>query len=65
MVARRFAEGDRVVVVGGEANKHRRPGIYTIVRLMPLSQNGFQYRVKAALDMHERVMDDHELAPAG
>jgi hypothetical protein len=64
MVARQFAEGDRVVIVGGEINKHRRPGVYTVVRLMPLSGLGFQYRVKAALDTHERVMDEYELAPA-
>lgn len=64
MFARRFVEGDRVVVVGGESGKHRHPGVYTVVRLMPLSGQGFQYRVKAASDTHERVMDDHELAAA-
>jgi hypothetical protein len=64
MFSRRFAAGDRVVIVSGESNMHKRPGIYTVVRVMPLSGTGFQYRVKTALDTHERVVDECELAPA-
>jgi hypothetical protein len=64
MFARRFAEGDRVIIVGGAVDKTVRAGTYTVVRLMPMAGLGFQYRVKAALDAHERVLDEYRLAPA-
>jgi hypothetical protein len=61
MLNRRFAKGDRVIVVGGGANENLRPGVYIVVRLLPLSSLGFQYRVKSALDTHERVFDEYML----
>jgi hypothetical protein len=64
MFTRRFAKGDRVIVVGNGANENVRPGVYVVVRVMPLAGLGFQYRVKSALETHERVLDEYRLAPA-
>ncbi len=64
MTARKFAPGDRVSVQPGRFDAHVRPGIYTIVRVLPETPSGWQYRVKNALDPHERVLDEAQLRSA-
>jgi hypothetical protein len=60
----KFAVGDRVALMANSSNINVRPGIYTIVRRMPASSQGCQYRAKSALDNHERVVDEAQLRRA-
>ena len=59
-----FSIGDRVEVVPTGANPNVRAGLYTIVRLLPVSGNTCQYRAKNALEAHERVLDQSQLRRA-
>ena len=61
MSQHKFAAGDRVAFLPDRYNANVRPGIYTIVRIMPVTNAGCQYRVKNALDSHERVLDEAQL----
>jgi hypothetical protein len=60
----KFATGDKVALMTNSSNVNVRPGIYTIVRRMPVSSQGCQYRAKSALDNHERVVDEAQLRRA-
>jgi hypothetical protein len=60
----KFATGDKVALMTNSSNINVRPGIYTIVRRMPVSSQGCQYRAKSALDNHERVVDEAQLRRA-
>lgn len=57
----KFAVGDKVALMTNSSNVNVRPGVYTIIRRMPLSGQGHQYRAKSALDSHERVVDEAQL----
>jgi hypothetical protein len=50
-----------VALVTNSSNANVRSGVYTIVRRMPASSQGCQYRAKSALDSHERVVDEVQL----
>ena len=63
MAKHRYVAGDRVSVSPDRMNINARPGIYTIVRIMPVTGPICQYRVKNALDSHERVLDEGQLTP--
>ena len=64
MVKHKFIKGDRVAVVPDRDNPNVRLGTYTVVRALPLAGSGPQYRVKHALDSHERVVDEAQLRAA-
>lgn len=64
MAHAKFSTGDRVELLPDRNNINVRPGIYTIVRPMPVTNQGFQYRVKNSLDSHERVLDEGQLRSA-
>lgn len=64
MAITKFAEGDRVSVQGTKNNPGIRPGIYTIIRPLPIGSEGRQYRAKNVLDSHERVFREAELVKA-
>ncbi len=64
MALHKFAAGDRVSFTPSKLDSNVRPGIYTIVRRMPVTNQGCQYRVKNAQDSHERVLDEAQLHPA-
>nr|WP_294554653.1 hypothetical protein [uncultured Rhodopila sp.] len=64
MTQHKFAVGDKVALVTNSANANVRSGIYTIIRRMPASSQGCQYRAKSALDSHERVVDEAQLRRA-
>lgn len=64
MLKHRFATGDRVVAMPDTSNPNIRPGVYTIVKVLPVAGFGCQYRVKNALDTHERVLNEALLRPA-
>ncbi len=61
MTEHKFAVGDRVALMTNSSNANVRPGVYTIVRRMPVSSQGCQYRAKSAFDSHERVVDEAQL----
>ena len=61
MTEHKFSAGDRVSVLPDRYDSNVRPGVYTIVRTMPVTNQGCQYRVKNALDSHERVLDEARL----
>ena len=64
MVKHKFTKGDRVAVVADKDNPNVRLGTYTVVRALPLAGSGPQYRVRHALDSHERVIDEAQLRAA-
>jgi putative ribosome biogenesis GTPase RsgA len=57
----KFAVGDRVSFVAGKFDTNVTRGTYLIVRTLPRTNQGVQYRVKNALDNHERVLDEDQL----
>ena len=64
MVKHKFTKGDRVAVAPDKDNPNVRLGTYTVVRVLPFAGSGLQYRVKHALDSHERVIDEAQLRAA-
>lgn len=64
MPKHKYAAGDRVVVVADRSNENVRPGIYRIVKVLPVTDRGCQYRAKHAVDTHERVLDEDLLRSA-
>ncbi len=60
----KFSAGDRVTLVPDRSNGNVRAGVYTIVRTMPVTSYGCQYRAKSVLDSHERVLDEAQLRGA-
>lgn len=64
MTEYKFSAGDKVALMTNSSNVNVRPGIYTIIRRMPVTQLGCQYRAKSALDNHERVVDEAQLRRA-
>jgi hypothetical protein len=63
MQTRIFGKGDRVVVISNDATRNIRSGVYTIVQLLPFSDQGFEYRAKNPLDFHDRVLAERMLRP--
>lgn len=61
MSQHKFSAGDRVMVQADRLDGNLRPGIYTIVRTMPVTNQGCQYRAKNALDNHERVLAEAQM----
>lgn len=64
MADHKFSAGDRVTLLPDRFNANARPGVYTIVRTMPVTSQGCQYRAKSLLDNHERVLDEVQLRGA-
>ena len=64
MAEYKFAAGDKVALTSNSSNVNVRPGIYTIVRRLPVSGQGRQYRAKSTFDSHERVVDEAQLRRA-
>ena len=64
MAEHRFRVGDRVELLPNRLNNNVRPGIYTIVKALPVTNQGCQYRAKNAMDSHERVLDEAQLRAA-
>ncbi len=64
MADHKFRAGDRVSLMPDRSNANVRPGPYVIVRTMPVTSAGLQYRAKSALDNHERVLDEGQLRGA-
>lgn len=58
MTKHKFAKGDRVAARADSSNTNVRPGIYTIVKVLPITGHGCQYRAKNVMDTHERVLDE-------
>jgi hypothetical protein len=46
------------------ANGNSAAGLYTIIKQLPLSSRGLQYRAKGATDTYERVLDEVLLSQA-
>jgi hypothetical protein len=64
MIKHKFATGDRVLAMPDASNTNIRPGIYTILKVLPIAGRGCQYRAKNVTDTHERVLDEALLRPA-
>ena len=61
-VRHKFAVGEKVEFLPGRNDLHVPPGLYTIVRQLPVEANDCQYRVKNVRDGHERVMRESQFA---
>ena len=64
MSQHKFSAGDRVMIQADRLDGNLRPGLYTIIRTMPVANRGYQYRAKNALDNHERVLDEAQMRAA-
>lgn len=64
MLTHKYAVGDRVMVALDRANENIRPGVYTILKILPVAGSGCQYRAKHPGDTHERVLDEKLLRPS-
>ena len=64
MSEHKFAAGDRVAFLPRSIDFNVRRGVYTVVRVLPLTTQGCQYRVKNVQDNHERVIDEAQLTLA-
>ena len=64
MAQHKFTAGDRVTLLPDRNNANAPPGLYTIVRTMPVTSQGCQYRAKSLSDSHERVLDEAQLRSA-
>lgn len=64
MTKHKFRTGDRVRVRPDPANGNSAAGLYTIIKQLPLSSRGVQYRAKGATDTYERVLDEGLLTQA-
>jgi len=58
MLKHKFATGDRVLAMPGSSYSNLRPGVYTILRLLPVVGHGCQYRAKNVTDTYDRVLDE-------
>ena len=57
----KYAAGDRVVAAADLSTGGMRRGVYTIIKALPITESGCQYRVRSALDAYERVLDEARL----
>lgn len=62
MASHKFIVGQEVEFLRGRADFHVPPGIYTVVRQLPIEANDCQYQVKNARDGHQRVVRESQLA---
>lgn len=61
MTTHRYHVGERVHYVRGPYDGDVTPGAYTITRLLPIDGLDPQYRVKSAIELHERMMRESQL----
>jgi hypothetical protein len=59
-----FPIGKLVRFIKGRPLQNLAPGTYEVTRQLPTTAGERQYRVKSALEQHERVAKEHELEPA-
>jgi hypothetical protein len=64
MEKHRFAAGDVVRVDQKLPDSAVLPGIYTIVRTLPLAGRGLQYRGRNGVDQYDVILDETSLHPA-
>jgi hypothetical protein len=56
-----FAVGQSIEFVPGKFDGAAQRGTYTVVRLLPNDGSDREYRVKNALDSHERVVRESQM----
>lgn len=57
----RFKEGDLVLLADNDPTQGARPGIYRIVRALPVTDRGLQYRAKREGDDFDVVVNEAPL----
>lgn len=62
MQSYKFSVGEKVEFLPGRTGDNIPRGTYTVVRRLPFEHNNCSYRVKNALDGHERVIPESQLA---
>jgi hypothetical protein len=60
----KFAPGERVAFIPGKFDSNVTRGVYVIVKALPVTNQGCQYRVKNPQESHERVLDEAQLCRA-
>ena len=61
MTSHKFIVGHLVDFRPGPLDRNVTPGTYRIERLLPIEGGDRQYRVKHAVDGHERVIEERQL----
>ena len=59
----KYSVGERVNFAG-RARVGGASGDYEVVKLLPIEAGQFLYRIKSALERHERVVDEEQLTAA-
>ena len=63
MTAHKFTVGEAVSFSPDKGQEHSRGELFEIVRLLPETGDGPQYRIKSQTKDHERVVREDQLAP--
>ena len=61
MSEHKFSVGQAVEYFASRRFDRLAGGRYTVVRLMPVEENGPQYRIKSAQDGRERMVHENEI----
>ncbi|MEQ8348190.1 MAG: hypothetical protein RIB84_26970 [Sneathiellaceae bacterium] len=56
---------DQSVYYAPDLRQRPAQGAYRIMRCLPADSAGFQYRIKSPQELHERVVREDQLSPAG
>ena len=64
MTTHKFTVGEAVSFSPDKGQEHARGELFEIVRLLPETEDGPQYRIKSQANDHERVVREDQLAPA-
>jgi hypothetical protein len=60
----KFHAGQTVRLIPGFPRRHAAAGFYQVIRQLPHGDGDFQYRIKSAHELYERVVKESELEGA-
>ena len=59
----KFKIGQSVSFTSGPFDRRRANGIYKVIQLLPFEGEDYQYRIKSANELQERVAKESQLSP--
>ena len=57
----KFHAGQTVRLIPGFPHRNAAEGFYQVIRQLPYGDGEYQYRIKSARELHERVVKESEL----
>jgi len=61
----KFKAGQQVRFTSNTIGRPGAPGIYSVVKVLPLEREEQEYRIKNSAEPHERVVRESQLEKAG